>query len=297
MIRTIWTGCLVVGLTLPAWAGEPQPKLPTAPSKEAQPKEPAPVPAPVPGKEAEPKEKEPEPEETPPAVTRPPLELVLLPGAAHAVPLRKGVAYANGGIIDVAQPNPTTIVVTMTGLTATNADLICKSLANYSFDLEQCFGICFNTKRVKSAKLTLEGQVIGLLRTDHRLYTCCLGKCCCGTAETNPATAAVTCGDTTLVGMTLPARAAAGCNDLSVYNHEGPLCVPVLPGKFTLHASWGFGTTHPAFFCRGASAEFSPEPHYCTEGSDAYWFAHFHPFNGVATRDFGYRLTIKLIAE
>src|ERR1700736_1584093 len=70
---------------------------------------------------------------------RPPVELIVAPGEASAVPLKKGVAYANGGIINVAQPNPTTIVVTMTGLTAANADPFFPSVANYQFDLTQGF--------------------------------------------------------------------------------------------------------------------------------------------------------------
>jgi hypothetical protein len=43
---------------------------------------------------------------------RPAAEIVLVPGEASAVPTKQGVAYANGGVIDVAQPNPTTVVMT-----------------------------------------------------------------------------------------------------------------------------------------------------------------------------------------
>ena len=38
------------------------------------------------------------------------VELVVQPGEASATPCKKGVAYANGGVIAVAQPNPTTLV-------------------------------------------------------------------------------------------------------------------------------------------------------------------------------------------
>src|SRR5437879_7551094 len=71
------------------------------------------------------------------------VELVLMPGEAHATPAKKGVAFANGGIIDVAQPNPMTIVVTMSGLTAANADLLCTSSAHYQFELAQGFEVVF----------------------------------------------------------------------------------------------------------------------------------------------------------
>ena len=82
-----------------------------------------------------------------------------------------------------------------------------------------------------------------------------------------------------------------------MYNHEGPLYFPVTAGKYTLHEGWGFGTCHPAFWCRGASAEFAPHPSYCPEAATAYWFQHFHPFDGDATKDFGYQVTIKVIQD
>ena len=51
-----------------------------------------------------------------PALAQEPiLQIVLTPGQASAVPSKSGVAYANGGIIDVARPDPTTIVATLTG--------------------------------------------------------------------------------------------------------------------------------------------------------------------------------------
>jgi hypothetical protein len=226
------------------------------------------------------------------------VEFIITPGEASAVPIKKGLAWANGGVIDVAQPNPTTLTITMSGLTATNADLLCTSVANYHFELTQAFAVVFNSKRVVGAKLTLEGRVIGILRTDHTHHTpCCFPGCRhCGTAETLPATAAVTSEGGELVSLSLPPRQSCCCDDLSVYNHEGPFCVPVICGKYMLHETWGFGTTHPAFWCRGASAEFSPQPQYCPEAGE-YWFQHFHPFNGLASKDFGYQVTLKLIPE
>lgn len=226
---------------------------------------------------------------------RPAVELVVLPGEASAEPFRRGVAYANGGVIDVSQPNPATLVITMSGLTATNADLLCTSVASYSFQLSQCFEVRFNSARAKGAQLTLEGQAIGLLRSNHEIYNHCWYKCKrCGEAHTDPAIAGISAGEQEIVKVTLPARQAAGCADLSVYNHEGPLAVPVQAGKYTLHGAWGFGTVHPCFCCRGASAEFSPQPY---EVPGTYWLSEFRPFNGLATKDFGFKITIKVIPE
>lgn len=263
---------VALGLALPLLGQEPK--------KDAEPrKEDAPPPALIDDAPA-------------PVVGRPPMELILEPGQASAVPFRKGVSYANGGVIDISQPNPTTIVIVMSGLTATNADLFCKSVANYSFELSQCFEVAIHSKQIKAARLVIEGRVIGLLRTNHEHYQSCLCKKG-GVAETQPAHAAIAAGGQQLVALTLPARSICCQEDLSVYNHEGPLAVPVAPGKFTLHQTWGFGTVHPAFCCRGASAEFAPQPqHY----PDSYWFQAWHPFNGTATKDFGFTVTIKLQA-
>ena len=223
------------------------------------------------------------------------VELVLTPGQAQATPMKKGVAFANGGIIDVAQPNPSTIVVTMTGLTAANADLLCTSLSQYQFDLVQGFEVVFNSKRVKSAKLAMEARVIGLLRSEHSHRAGCwqLHKKC-GTAETMTASASVSGASGEFVGVTLPGRAASAGEDLSVYNRETAQSAAIMPGRCLLHGSWGFGVTHPAFHCRGASAEFAPQPNHVPE---SYWFSEFRPFNGLATKDFGFQVTLKVIPE
>ena len=74
-----------------------------------------------------------------PTGPRPPVEIVVTPGQASAVPVKRGVVYVNGGVIDVTQPNPTTMVVTMTGLTAADADLLRASVAQYQFELRGGF--------------------------------------------------------------------------------------------------------------------------------------------------------------
>lgn len=285
-MKAVLTGFVLLGLVLPAVAQDRA-------GKDAKDKADKTEPLPLP-KEAAPAEP-PAGDESGPRAARPPLELVIVPGEATATPYRKGVSFANGGVIAVHQPNPTTIVVTMSGLAATNADLVCPSAAGYHFTLEQCFQVCFNSRRVKGAHLALEGRVIGLLRTNHELYTCCLWKKG-GTASTDPAVATVGCGGVPMVGVELPARSICCTDDMSVYNHDGPYCVPVQPGKYELHGTWGFGTTHPPFCCRGASAEFAPEPQYCQDNA-SWWFQHFHPFNGHATKDFGFQVTIRLIPD
>ena len=83
------------------------------------------------------------------AQERAPVEFIVAPGEASAVPFKQAVSWANGGVIDVAQPNPTTLIVTMSGITATNADLVRTSVANYRFQLTQGFAVAFNSPQVQ----------------------------------------------------------------------------------------------------------------------------------------------------
>jgi hypothetical protein len=287
-MKTLLTSLVALALVLPALAQDKKGDKGDDKGKDDKGKDAKVEPLPLP------KEK---PEEEVPAedVGRPPVELILMPGEASANPYRKGVSYANGGVISVSQPNPTTLVITMSGLAACNADLVCQSAAGYHFNLSQDFLVRVNAKYVKSPRLWMESRVIGLLRTNHELYEHCLCKMG-GMAETGSAEASVACGDAELVHIALPPRSICCSADLSVYNHDGPLCIPVHPGCYTLHQTWSIGTSHPPFFCRGASAEFAPEPQYYPD-ANAWWFQHFKPFNGTATRDFGYQVTIKVMSK
>ena len=59
------------------------------------------------------------------------------------------------------------------------------SVAQYQFELPQDFEVVFNSKRVKSAKLTVESRVVGLLRTEFNHEAgCSLSPKKWATAET-----------------------------------------------------------------------------------------------------------------
>jgi hypothetical protein len=279
-MRILSITVIALGLGLAAWADEPKQGKAPEPDK----------------KMPEPEKKAPGKAEEPPAAGEdfgPAVEIILVPGEASAVPARKGVAFADGAIVNVEQPNGTTLVITMTGLVAANSDLCRTSVASYHFDLAQNFELRFHGK-TKTAKLTLDGRVIGLLVSDHSHYTGCLGPRG-GTAETSAAHAAVDAADhTELVSVTMPARSTSCGQDLSVYNYEGPYTVSLPAGKYTLSQTWGIGVSHPPFYVRGASAEFAPQPNYIT---DNHWLTLVHPFNGLATKDFGFKVTLKVVAE
>jgi hypothetical protein len=286
-MRLFTIAVLTLGVGLVAWADEPKKDKAPEPDKKMQDKAPEKIPEPkVPGKADEPQ---------PPAAEEfgPPVEIILVPGEASAVPVRKGVAFADGAITNVEQLNPTTLVITMSGLVAANSDLCRTSVASYRFDLTQAFELHFHGK-TKTAKLTLDGRVIGLLVSDHSHYVGCLGPKG-GTAETEPAHAAVSsCDHNELVSVTLPARETSCGHDLAVYNYEGPHMVSLPAGKYVLSENWGISVSHPPFYVRGASAEFAPQPNYNTEN---HWLTLIHPFNGQATKDFGFKVTLKVVAE
>src|SRR5262249_21755861 len=158
-----------------------------------------------------------------------------------------------GGNIDVAQPTPDVVVVTMTGVAVAGAHPCSQSLASMNFDLEQCFEVSFDNPKLKKAKLIVEGRVIGLLRSH------CRGG---GSAEEGPGCATVSSANTALVTLCVPQHGVAGGENLSVNDHDGPLEVPIAAGKYTLHQTFTISATHPKTLipCKAASAEFAPDP-------------------------------------
>src|SRR5262245_36559259 len=95
----------------------------------------------------------------------PPVTIKLGARQASAVPERQGFTHTGGGNIDVTQPTPDTLTITMTGVAVAGADPCKPSLATLNFSLDQGFQIVFAKPEIKRAKLTLEGRVIGLLRS------------------------------------------------------------------------------------------------------------------------------------
>src|SRR5215471_6200874 len=95
----------------------------------------------------------------------PPVTISLGAREAQATPIRQGFTHTGGGNIDVAQPSPDTLVVTMTGVAVAGGHPCKDSVATLEFDLEQELEIAFEKPDIKRAKLTMEGRVIGLLRS------------------------------------------------------------------------------------------------------------------------------------
>ena len=201
-------------------------------------------------------------------------------------PQRTGFTHTGGGNIDVAQPSPDTVVITMTGVAVAGPHPIKDSAATMFFGLGQVFDISFDNPKVKKAKLVLEGRVIGLLRTH------CKGG---GSVCFNNACATIACGDTSVLTVCVPPASSAAGQNVSLNCHEGPQNVPVAAGTCSVHQTWTVSATHPRGLCptaKAASAEFAPDP-----ALDPLWISYWEPFHGAAKKDFGFQVTIKVAAE
>jgi hypothetical protein len=218
----------------------------------------------------------------PVAEPAPPVSLLLKDRQSQVSPARRGGTHTGGGTIDVQQPAPETVVITLAGA-AVATDHPCGSSATMAFELEQCFDIVFDKPGLKSAKLTLEARVIGLLRGGRK-----------GSASAAGACAAVSCGEAVLVSVCTSDRAVAGGESLSVNDRTGPVGASVGAGPYTLHARWLLAATHPkALLGKSASAEFAPEP-----ALDPLWVGGPRdPFHGAGKKDFGFQVTLRVAEE
>lgn len=218
-----------------------------------------------------------------------PVFLILGPGHGTAQPLLHGCAARTGaGNIHITQPAPDTISVVMTGGAVARGGACHDASATIDFELTQCFEVAFNDPKVKSAKLILWGRQVGLLRSG---LLCCTKKG--GAAEiSTPGLATVSCADTRVLALELPPRSVAGGLNLSVHDREGPVYVPVMPGKYTLHQVFGISASHcHGIFCKPASAEFAPE------SLEEDWLGHREPFHKAEKKDFGFHVILKVAAD
>jgi hypothetical protein len=212
----------------------------------------------------------------------PKVSLALNGRSAHATPVRSGCTHTAGGNIDVQQPSGDTIVVTLTGVAVAAGHPTKNSVAQFNFDVNQCFAVSFDDPSVKKAKLSIEGRLIGVLRSH------CKGG---GTADHGPACATVSAGGVELIGLSMHPQGVNCGQNLSINVHEGPKTVPVAAGDLTLHQTFTITAQNPRGLGKAASAEFAPD------ALDPLWISYWEPFKGVAKKDFGFQVTIKVVAD
>jgi hypothetical protein len=226
----------------------------------------------------------------PAAAAAPPVSIILGPRHGHVTPHRSGHTHTGGGYIDVQQPSPDTVVITMSGV-AVAYGACCSAMASLDFDLEQAFEVSFDKEGLKKAKISLEGRVIGLLRSP------CPCKGACGTAEESSGCASVApCGVEGVAGLLslcVPDHAVT-CEDLAINDHDGPVEAPVVAGKYSLHQTFRIAASHPRSLlpAKADSAEFAPDP-----ALDPLWISYREPFHGISKKDFGFQITLRVAED
>jgi hypothetical protein len=220
----------------------------------------------------------------PPAAPAPGVTITLKDRHGQATPCKRGFTHTGGGNIDVAQPTPDTVIVTMTGVAVAGAHPYKDSSATMTFDLDQCLEITCADPKVKRAKVTLEGRVIGLLRS-HK------GG---GSAEQGPAHAGLSNGAVEFVPLDLPSHCVRGGDNRSINDRCGPASAIVVPAEYHLHQSFAVSASHPHSLkmCKAASSEFAADP-----ALDPLWISYWEPFHGAGKKDFDFQVTLKVSAE
>jgi hypothetical protein len=220
-------------------------------------------------------------EPRPKAGPAPPVRLKLGQRTAVAEGHAKGLGHNSAPLIDVVQPQPNAVVVTMTGLSVAGG-LPCEdSAAGITFDLLQALDI-LTAAPGQRVKLTMEAQLAGLMRGNRD------GA---GTASFGPAEAAVTAGGTPILNAATPGQSHTGSN-LMMVSVRTPACeAVVLPGEVVLCQKFAINCTHPrkCFRKNVMMAAFGPET-----GRAPEWLALLDPTREVVKqRDFGFRVVLR----
>jgi hypothetical protein len=202
--------------------------------------------------------------------------------SGKVTPLRSGCTHTGGGNIDVQQPSPDTLVVTMSGVAVAYGGPAGPASASQVFELVQQFEVSFDKPTVKAARLTIEGRVIGFLRC-HKL----------GSAD-QCASAVVAGQSGGLLALTMPPHAVSGNESVSINDKEGPAGVVVPAGRYVLNQSFRVTAAMPKCVlpCKAPSAEFAPDP-----ALDPLWISHKEPFHGAKKADLGFQVILKVVPE
>src|SRR5207237_2465722 len=89
-------------------------------------------------------------------------------------------------------------------------------------------------------------------------------------------------------------HSVAGGENLSINDREGPVEVPIRPGKYAFHQTFAITAAHAKSLrlTKAASTEFAPDP-----ALDPLWISYWEPFHGAIKKDFGFQVTMKVAEE
>ncbi|HVS38376.1 MAG TPA: hypothetical protein VMS17_22655 [Gemmataceae bacterium] len=213
----------------------------------------------------------------PAAPSAPPVSFQLDERHGHISPTRTGFTHTGGGYIDIQQPTPDAIVITMTGVAVAGPHPCTGSYAQLCFDLNQVLEVSFDDPKVKAAKVTMDARVIGALRGGGR-----------GTAEESNGCAVISGDGIDTLSVCAPSHSVAGCENLALNDHSGPVSAGIKAGKYSLHGTWTISAAHPRSITpdKTASAEFDPA------ALDPLWISYWEPYHGIKKADFGLQITL-----
>jgi hypothetical protein len=208
-------------------------------------------------------------------------KIVLGPQAGTAKPSQHGTAYTGGGNIDVAQPTPDTVVITMGGSVAASSSLFMGGEAMLSFFHDQRLAVEFSQPGA-TGKLFMQVKVNGLLRGEGAHAS---------VGITNAATS-IFCGPNEIASLPMPPRMAGGCDSAAVSATHGPVCVPIYAGCYSVRQQFNItASQRKGLACHKASAQFSP-------GSLApTWIGSSDPFHSADSKNLGYQLILRVAPD
>jgi hypothetical protein len=224
------------------------------------------------------------------AQAQPPVIIKLGDRHGHGIPHRIGCTHLTGGNIEVEQPAPNEVLILLRGAAVATGHPFRDSQAEMQFELDQELNIIFREpEKVKAAKLTMEGKLIGLLRSQPGRHEH-MGR---GSAECGAACAELVCDEKVLVSLCVPPHSVGGGENLSINCQKGPACIAILPGCYRLHETFSLGAAHPhsTLPCWPASAEFAPG------ALNEKWIGYWEPFHGAGKSKFGFQVLLRVEPE
>jgi hypothetical protein len=189
----------------------------------------------------------------------------------------------------VEQPEPNTIVASMTGSAVAGSEFHGSS-AGITFDLDQAFDIFPTRKGLRPPRIAMVGRVVGTLQvTDPGKH----GKGC-GSADQSPGTACLVLGDTTLLSIAVQPASAGPGSPVSVNTREGPVETVAVPGSYTLKQSFAISVSQGkcVFNRQYAVADFDAAPQL-----DGFWGDALKPFRAVVRKDFGFKVVVRVVED
>jgi hypothetical protein len=229
------------------------------------------VPAP-PDSAAAPAEKEKEKE-------KPPLEITTGNKRECVIPGKHGDALAEGGKIDVSNPEPNQLKVLMTGVTAAHCFFGCHSVGIQTFQLEQEFEIASTDSKITQAVLTLQSNLNGYIRSRNKGSATMR----CANATISPAGS----GSGPLSVSFAPASVCGPCGQHEFKEEYAPPAGPPLPlGRYVLVASFVIEAQADGLINARGVADFS------ADDLPDIWKQEKDPFKDADRKEYGFSITL-----